>query len=136
VTLGFLKQICLILCLGHSVDVTKVFMCERIDGETGGGSPLLLCFDSGFPTANQIVLPAWALHCNEQENADVFLPFLARMCTCMDWAAGSPSGTMTAILPTIIRGVILQKGSLVSHLLVTAHVGHAGVPILLSIEFC
>ena len=46
------------------------------------------------------------------------------------------SGTMTAILPTIIRGVILQKGSLVSHLLVTAHVGHAGVPILLSIEFC
>ena len=65
-----------------------------------------------------------------------FYHFVARMCTCMDWAAGSPSGTMTTILPTIIRGVILQKGSLVSHLLVTAHVGHAGVPILLSIEFC
>ena len=45
-------------------------------------------------------------------------------------------GTMTAILPTIVRGVILQKGSLVSHFLVTAHVGDAGVPILLSIEFC
>ncbi len=46
------------------------------------------------------------------------------------------NGTMTAILSTIIRGGILQKGSLVSHLLVTAPVGHAGVSILLSIEFC
>ena len=71
----------------------------------------------------------------------LFNHFVARMCTCMDWVIRvirviAVSGTMTAILPTIIRGVILQKGSLVSHLLVTAHVGHAGVPILLSIEFC
>ena len=71
-TIGVLQQICLLLRLGHCFDVTKVFMCERIDGKTGGGSPLLLCFDSGFPTANQIVLPVWALHCNEQENADSF----------------------------------------------------------------
>jgi hypothetical protein len=45
-------------------------------------------------------------------------------------------GLMTAILPTIVRGVILQKGSLVSQLVVTAHVGHAGVPILPLIQFC
>jgi hypothetical protein len=72
-----------------------------------------------------------------EESRCFFNIFVARMCTCMDWAAGvAARGTITAILPTIIRGVILQEGSLVSHFLVTAHVGHAGVPILLSIEFC